>query len=128
MIIRKNKNQLKWKMKEHEKEVDEEKIRFLINVSHELRTPLTLVYAPLKRILERENIGNSDLKRELFGIFKCARQMKEMINMVLDMRRMEVGQDSLRLESHNLNQWINDIGNDFLNEFSAKISLYRLSF
>lgn len=48
MIIRKNKNQLKWKMKEHEKEVDEEKIRFLINVSHELRTPLTLVYAPLK--------------------------------------------------------------------------------
>ena len=33
---------------------------------------------------------------------------------------MEVGQDSLRLESHNLNQWINDIGNDFLNEFSAK--------
>lgn len=120
MIIRKNKNQLKWKMKEHEKEVDEEKIRFLINVSHELRTPLTLVYAPLKRILERENIGNPDLKRELFGIFKCARQMKEMINMVLDVRRMEVGQDSLRLESHNLNQWINDIGNDFLNEFSAK--------
>ena len=44
MIIRKNKNQLKWKMKEHEKEVDEEKIRFLINVSHELRTPLTLIH------------------------------------------------------------------------------------
>ena len=28
-------------MKEHEQQVYEEKVRFLINISHELRTPLT---------------------------------------------------------------------------------------
>ena len=32
-------------MKEHEQQVYEEKVRFLINISHELRTPLTLIHA-----------------------------------------------------------------------------------
>ena len=39
-------------MKEHEKQMYEEKVRFLINISHELRTPLTLIHAPLNRILK----------------------------------------------------------------------------
>lgn len=120
LIIKRNKNQLKWKMKEHEKEVDEQKIRFLINVSHELRTPLTLIYAPLKRILDRGRIKDLELEKELTGIFKRARQMKNIINMVLDVRKMEVGQDALHLESHELNQWICTIGGDFQCEFAAK--------
>ena len=39
-------------MKEHEQQVYEEKVRFLININHELRTPLTLIHAPLKQLLE----------------------------------------------------------------------------
>ncbi len=38
-------------MKEHEQQVYEEKVRFLININHELRTPLTLIHAPLKQLL-----------------------------------------------------------------------------
>ena len=43
---------LKGAMKEHEQQVYEEKVRFLINISHELATPLTLIYAPLNRMLK----------------------------------------------------------------------------
>lgn len=119
-IIRKNENRLKWQMREHEKGVDEEKIRFLINISHELRTPLTLIYAPLKRMLERPDIRDSGLETELSGIYKHAGQMKNIINMVLDLRRMETGQDILHLEPHPLHEWIRRVGDDFANEFKAK--------
>ena len=119
VIMRKHENELKWKMREHEKKTDDEKIRFLINISHELRTPLTLVYAPLKRILDRK-LEDTGLSAELTGILKQVRQMKNIINMVLDVRKMEVGKDSLHMKPHQLNQWICSITNDFLTEFNTK--------
>ena len=50
--LKRNQEKLKWAMKEHEKQMYEEKVRFLINISHELRTPLTLIHAPLNQILK----------------------------------------------------------------------------
>ena len=50
--LKRKEDKLKWAMKEHEQQVYEEKVRFLINISHELRTPLTLIHAPLSRILK----------------------------------------------------------------------------
>ena len=50
--LKRKEEKLKWAMKEHEQQVYEEKVRFLINISHELRTPLTLIHAPLSRILK----------------------------------------------------------------------------
>ena len=46
-------------MKERERKVYEDKVRFLINVSHELRTPLTLIYAPLKRLLKSGTVDDT---------------------------------------------------------------------
>lgn len=86
-------------MREHEKKIYEEKIRFLINISHELRTPLTLIYASLKRILNKE-VKQDELPEYLQGAFKQANQMKDIINIVLDARKMEVGQEVLHISSH----------------------------
>ncbi len=58
--LRKKQNQLLLDLKEKEKKISEDKVRFLINISHELRTPLTLIYAPLKQLL---NSDNSDGER-----------------------------------------------------------------
>ena len=77
-------------MKEHEKEIYEEKVRFLINISHELRTPLTLIHAPLNHIL-RSLSSNSANYSALKSIYKQSQRMKDLLNMVLDLRKMEVG-------------------------------------
>lgn len=98
-LIRKKENRLKREMREHEKKIYEEKIRFLINISHELRTPLTLIYASLKRILNKE-VKQDELPEYLQGAFKQANQMKDIINIVLDTRKMEVGQEVLHISSH----------------------------
>lgn len=118
-LIRKKENRLKREMREHEKKIYEEKIRFLINISHELRTPLTLIYASLKRILNKE-VKQDELPEYLQGAFKQANQMKDIINIVLDTRKMEVGQEVLHISSHPLHKWIQEVAETFQTASKAK--------
>lgn len=119
ITLRRKENKLKWAMKEHEQQVYEEKVRFLINISHELRTPLTLIHAPLKRLLQ--SIPDADKNfLPLKGIYNQAQRMRNLINMVLDVRKMEVGQSNLLLKPHFLNKWIHLIANDFEMEVTAR--------
>ncbi|MBC8987998.1 response regulator [Pedobacter sp. N36a] len=119
MAIAKKERKLQWDMKALEQKTDEAKIRFLIHISHELRTPLTLIYSPLQRMLSNKNL-DQDLNKKLRGVYKQASHMKEIIDMVLDVRKIELGQEQLKLSRQNLNQWIRKIADNFSNEFEAK--------
>ena len=119
IILRHKENKLKWAMKEHEKEIYEEKVRFLINISHELRTPLTLIHAPLNRIL-RSLPSDSANYPALKGIYKQSQRMKGLLNMVLDLRKMEVGINTVQFHPLLLNNWIQSIATDFIGEGDAR--------
>lgn len=119
LFLKRQKSKLEKEMILHKQNVYEEKVRFLINISHELRTPLTLIYTPLGRLLK--NLSENDknyltIKR----IYKQTQRMKDLINMVLDVRKMEVGESKLLLHKHNLNQWLQDTGKDFIDEGDEK--------
>lgn len=118
-IIQKSNNQLKLEKKEYERQSYEDKVKFLINVSHELRTPLTLIYAPLKRLMQGIN-KEDKMYTPLSQILSQAVQMNKTINMVLDIRKMEVRDDKLKLEEVAINCWISDIMYNFSSEASAK--------
>lgn len=115
LTLRRKENKLKWAMKEHEQQVYEEKVRFLINISHELRTPLTLIHAPLSRLLK--SLSKTDTNYlPLKSIYRQSHRMKDLLNMVLDVRKMEVGQSKLQLHPYSLNDWIREASQDFINE------------
>lgn len=97
----------------------EEKINFLTNISHELRTPLTLICAPLKRIINQES-DRKDMDKLLLPIYKQAYQMKSIIDMVLDVRKLEEGNDMLHILPHSLNEWVRDVGEKFVGEYNVK--------
>lgn len=97
----------------------EEKINFLTNISHELRTPLTLICAPLKRIINQES-DRKDVDKLLLPIYKQAYQMKSIIDMVLDVRKLEEGNDMLHILPHSLNEWVRDVGEKFVGEYNMK--------
>lgn len=118
-IIKKKQNKLKEQLLVHEKKINEDKVRFLINISHELRTPLTLIYSPMKRILDHEE-KIKDLSYELRSMFKQVCQMKDIINMVLDMRSIEAGNNKLQILPHSLNRWIHSVGDGFKKEFEYR--------
>lgn len=114
LSIRKE-NQMKLALKENEQKMYEEKVAMLINISHELRTPLTLIIAPLKRLLESmspEQPGFNTLSR----IYRQSRRMRRLLDMVLDLRKMEVGKSSLKIEKIDFNEWISAIVEDILKE------------
>lgn len=120
LALKRKENKMLWVMKEHEKKTYEEKISFLINISHELRTPLTLIYAPLKRILNSGTVSDEGLFRQLTDIFKQTRRIRNIINMVLDVRKMEVGGGRLHIQNYSLNEWLQDVAEDFKNECVAR--------
>ncbi len=117
--LKRKEEKLKWAMKEHEQQVYEEKVRFLINISHELRTPLTLIHAPLSRILKSLSAEDPQYL-PIKAIYRQSQRMKNLINMVLDVRKMEVGESKLQIQPHALNQWIEHVSQDFTSEGEAK--------
>ena len=117
--LKRKEDKLKWAMKEHEQQVYEEKVRFLINISHELRTPLTLIHAPLSRILKSLSPADTQYL-PLKAIYRQSQRMKNLINMVLDVRKMEVGESKLLIQPHPLNEWIEHVSQDFVSEGEAK--------
>lgn len=117
--LRHRENRLKLALKEKEKENYEEKVRFLINISHELRTPLTLINAPLNRILHYLP-SDSTIYPKLKSIYKQSQRMKDLLNMVLDLRKMEVGVNKMQFLPQCLNDWIKSVVTDFIGEGEAK--------
>lgn len=105
--------------RDEEQKQNEERIRFLINISHELRTPLTLIYAPLKRILEKIDTKTIFYK-ELVGVFRKTKQMRNILNMILDIRQMEHNDHVVSLSHLHLSTFINALIEDFIVEFKAK--------
>lgn len=123
-LIRRQKMKMIWAMKEHEQRTYEEKIRFLINLNHELRTPLTLVYSPLKRLLNSGEVDNVNHYRLMVNMLKHIRRVNDIINMVLDVRKMETGEETLHIGTYNLNKWIRQVSEVFRGELEyKKISL-----
>ena len=100
---------------QQEQSIYEDKLGLLVNISHELRTPLTLVMAPLKRLLCNMTPSDDNFST-LTRIYRQSRRMKDLLNMVLDLRKMELGQSQFKIEGVNLNVWLLDTIEDFINE------------
>lgn len=118
-LIRLREVQIQNNLKEKERQIYKDKVQALININHELRTPLTLIYSPLKQLLGSKQMPY-ELRSKLQGVLKQTRQMKNIINMILNIRRMEVGENTLCLVPTSLNEWLQAIVDDFKNEFEMR--------
>lgn len=116
ITINRKKRKLQWLLNKNEKKLADEKVRFMINISHELRTPLTLIYAPIKRLLQSNDLTNTT-RESLTKVFSQAQNTFNLVNMVLDVRKLEVSNHTLSLELVDLNSWTKAIVNEFVDEF-----------
>ncbi|GAA3912297.1 response regulator [Chitinophaga oryziterrae] len=69
-------------------ELDALKIRFFTNISHEFRTPLSLIITPLEKIIKKDL--ESGLQQQLVLVQRNARRLLNLVNQLLDFRKMEV--------------------------------------
>lgn len=111
--VRRKGEKMELALQEHKQQVYEEKVRFLININHELRTPLTLIHAPLTQILHRLSPEDA-IYPALKNVLKQSRRMKELLNMVLNLRKMEMKEIRLQMRPYPLNDWMKETADDFL--------------
>ena len=89
---------------------DEMKLRFFTNISHEIRTPLTLIMGPTKKLLSSPIINNNnELKDYLNTIYKNEKRLLNLINQLLDIRKIETGAFKLSVQKTNLVLFLKEI-------------------
>lgn len=93
-------------------ELDLMKIKFLTNVSHEFRTPLSLIMAPVDKILKHpEQPVNTD---QITLIKRNAKRLLNLVNQLLDFRKMEVHELKLDLKPGDIITFIKDVSYSFI--------------
>lgn len=93
--------------REQEVTLNEMKLRFFTNISHDLRTPLTLILTPLQTILN--GALEEELRKRLSTVNKNAEQLLQLINTLLDFRKLDVGAEILRLQTGDLVRFIREL-------------------
>lgn len=73
---------------QHIHEIDSLKIKLFTNISHEFRTPLTLIMAPVEKLLIE--FKDKPEVKYLKLIEQNAKRLLQMVNQLLDFRKMEV--------------------------------------
>jgi signal transduction histidine kinase/ligand-binding sensor domain-containing protein/DNA-binding response OmpR family regulator len=94
--------------REQESNIHQLKIRFFTNISHEIRTPLMLVHEPLNDLIESGQ-GGINVQRPLKIIKKNADRLMQLINELLDFRRIELGKLNLHIAEGNIVKFTHEI-------------------
>ena len=92
-------------------ELDEMKINFLTNLSHEFRTPISLIMAPVEKLMSIPI--EEDISREVSVIKRNARRLLNLVNQLLDFRKMEEQELRLNLSKDDLVGFIKDAADSF---------------
>ena len=93
---------------EKEKEIYETKINFFTNMAHEIRTPLSLIIAPLENIISSGD-GNQSTKNNLEIIKRNTSRLLELVNQLLDFRKIEEDMFRLSFSRQNVSAVIRDV-------------------
>ncbi len=71
-------------------EMEEQKMRFLINATHDIRSPLTLIMGPLNKLKSR--ITDPESKNDIDTIDRNAKRLLLLVNQILDERKIDKNQ------------------------------------
>ena len=95
-----------------EQKLSELKIKFFTNISHELRTPLTLIKGPIQELKEKEDLSPKGIQYvELME--RNTDQMLQLVNQILDFRKIQNGKMRLHISQINLNELLDSFEKEF---------------
>lgn len=93
-------------------ELDMMKLRFYTNISHEIRTPLTLILGPLEK-MRNKAIPENEVNEHVEVMHRNATQLHQLINQLLDFRKIETGNLKLNLTCGDLVSFISGVVGSF---------------
>ncbi|MBP5508356.1 MAG: response regulator [Prevotella sp.] len=88
-------------------DLDEQKMRFLINATHDIRSPLTLIIGPLNKLKER--LTDKESQEDIQIIDRNAQRLLLLVNQILDERKIDKNQMHLHCSETDLVEFITGI-------------------
>ena len=88
-------------------ELDLMKIKFFTNVSHEFRTPLSLIISPIDTLIKKND--KPENQQQLLMIKRNGRRLLNLVNQLLDFRKMEYNEHKLALRQAEIIQIIKEV-------------------
>nr|WP_294795815.1 hybrid sensor histidine kinase/response regulator transcription factor [uncultured Mucilaginibacter sp.] len=92
--------------------MDQLKTKFFTNVSHEFRTPLSLIISPLDRLIKQT--ADEEHKKQLSVMQRNAKRLLNMVNQLLDFRKIEVQEIKLHPSIGDIIEFSKEISNSFM--------------
>ncbi|TJZ53295.1 response regulator [Sphingobacterium olei] len=92
-------------------QLDTMKIKFLTNLSHEFRTPISLIVGPVDNLMDQ--IKDAKASEQLGLVKRNARRLLNLVNQLLDFRKMEEQELSLQDTDGELVSFVDDISSSF---------------
>ena len=89
--------------------LSEEKMKFLINTTHDIRSPLTLIMSPLANLRRRIGDNQPDAQRDLQTIEQGAQRILDLVNQILDVRKIDKQQMHLHCSETDLVTFVEGI-------------------
>lgn len=97
------------------RQLDRNKLEFIQVAAHELRTPLTVLKGYVKMLASFPSITENDtLGNVLGGVLKGADRMHEVVNLMLDVTRIDADTVKLKFAPVPLKRLINDLVKEFV--------------
>lgn len=91
-------------------ELDRLKLKFLTNLSHDFRTPISLIMGPVEQLIQENTRGRSD---KLLMIRRNARRLLNLVNQLLDFRKMEEHELKLQLSKGEFVTFLKEVCESF---------------
>jgi len=112
-------------------ELDRLKLKFLTNLSHEFRTPISLIMGPVDQLLSEQRDTPSAERLQM--VRRNARRLLNLVNQLLDFRKMEEHELGLQLSEGEFVSFLRDVCHSFTDlserkhiQFTFESSIDRL--
>ena len=92
-------------------QLDLMKIKFFTNVSHEFRTPLSLILSPIDTLIQ--TMDKPEQQHHLVMIKRNGKRLLNLVNQLLDFRKMEYNELKLCLRKGDIVKFIKDVSSSF---------------
>lgn len=107
-----------------QRDLDEAKMRFLIDATHDIRSPLTLILGPLNKL--KSKVSDEESKTDIETIDRNAQRLLLLVNQILDERKIDKNQMQLKCEPTDLVAYISGVCS--LYQYHARSRQIKFSF